>query len=694
MFNKILIANRGEIACRVIKSARKMGVATVAVYSDADRNSLHVKMADEAVHVGNSPVSESYIVIDGIMDAIRQTGAEAVHPGYGFLSENPKFARVLENEGVGFIGPPVGAIEAMGDKITSKKIAREANVSVVPGYMGLIGSADEAVRIADEIGYPVMIKASAGGGGKGMRIAWSGDEALEGYQSSKNEAASSFGDDRIFIEKFVTSPRHIEIQVLFDKFGNGIYLGERECSIQRRNQKVIEEAPSPFLDEQTRNAMGEQAVALARAVDYATAGTVEFIVDEDKNFYFLEMNTRLQVEHPVTELVTGIDLVEQMMRVAAGEKLSIKQEDVKLGGWAVESRLYAEDPYRGFLPSIGRLTRYRPPAERAAGPLQENGNWPGEAPTDDTAVRNDTGIYDGGEISMYYDPMIAKLCTWGCDRDTAIEAMRSALDSFEIEGIEHNLPFLSAVMDHPKFISGDISTAFIADEYPEGFRGVTPDESMQKKMAAGCAAMYRVAEIRRTRVSGRMDNHERHVGENWIVRLDGRSFPVSISADREGSTVTFEDGSSHRVASAWTPGCQLAELDVDGESLILKVGKIISGFRIRSRGADMNVQVLTPRQAELAALMPEKRQLDTSNLLLCPMPGLVVGIGVEEGQEVHEGQSLCTVEAMKMENILRAEKKGVVSKINVAPGDSLVVDDVIMEFEWRDRDGDSVAGSS
>jgi propionyl-CoA carboxylase alpha chain len=666
MFKKILIANRGEIACRVIKTARKMGIATVAIYSDADRNALHVRMADEAVHIGPAPASESYIVIDKVMAAVKATGAEAVHPGYGFLSENPKFAQALEAAGVAFVGPPVKAIEAMGDKITSKKIAQEAGVSTVPGYMGLIADAEEAVTISNQIGYPVMIKASAGGGGKGMRIAWTDEEAREGFQSSKNEAASSFGDDRIFIEKFVTQPRHIEIQVLCDTHGNGIYLGERECSIQRRNQKVIEEAPSPFLDEATRKAMGEQAVALAQAVGYASAGTVEFIVDGEKNFFFLEMNTRLQVEHPVTELITGVDLVEQMIRVANGEALSLTQADVKLKGWAMESRLYAEDPYRGFLPSIGRLTRYRPPEELAM---------------DGAVVRNDTGVFEGGEISMYYDPMIAKLCTWGHTRAEAIEGMRVALDSFEVEGIGHNLPFLSAVMDHPRFVSGDITTAFIAEEYPEGFTGVTLPEEALRAIAASTAAMHRVAEIRRTRVSGRMDNHERHVGEDWVVSLQGKSFGVVVAADREGATVRFEDGDTLRVTSDWTPGDQLARLDVDGRTLVLKVGKISGGFRIRTRGADLKVHVRTPRQAELAALMPEKLPPDTSKLLLCPMPGLIVKVNVAPGDEVQEGQALCTVEAMKMENILRAERKGVVTKVNAGPGDSLAVDDVIMEFE-------------
>ncbi|MGB1642619.1 MAG: acetyl-CoA carboxylase biotin carboxylase subunit [Paracoccaceae bacterium] len=666
MFSKILIANRGEIACRVIKTARKMGIKTVAIYSDADRNALHVAMADEAVHIGPPPANQSYIVIDKVMQAIRQSGAEAVHPGYGFLSENSKFAEALDAEGVAFVGPPVGAIEKMGDKITSKKIAQEAGVSTVPGYMGLIEDAEEAVRISQEIGYPVMIKASAGGGGKGMRIAWNDTEAREGFQSSKNEAANSFGDDRIFIEKFVTQPRHIEIQVLADSHGNCIYLGERECSIQRRNQKVVEEAPSPFLDPGTRKAMGEQACALAKAVGYTSAGTVEFIVDGEKNFYFLEMNTRLQVEHPVTELITGVDLVEQMIRVAHGEKLSIRQSDVKLNGWAIESRLYAEDPYRNFLPSIGRLSTYRPPAESS---------------TETSVVRNDTGVFEGGEISMYYDPMIAKLCTWAPDRLGAIEHMRLALDRFEVEGIGHNLPFLSAVMDHPKFVKGDMTTAFIAEEYPDGFEGVILDEAALKSIAASCAAMNRVAEIRRTKVSGRLDNHERKVGDDWVVTLQGTSFRVKIDADPKGSDVVFEDGVSLRVSGDWTPGKTLADMTVNGETLVMKIGKISGGFRVRNRGADLKVHVRTPRQAELAGWMIEKLPPDTSRLLLCPMPGMIVKVDVAEGEEVQEGQALCTVEAMKMENILRAEKKCTISKINVSAGESLSVDDVIMEFE-------------
>jgi propionyl-CoA carboxylase alpha chain len=666
MFKKILIANRGEIACRVMKTAKKMGIKTVAVYSDADKNALHVQMADEAVHIGPSAAAESYIVIDKIMAAIKETGAEAVHPGYGFLSENRLFAEALEAAGVAFIGPPAGAIESMGDKITSKKLAQEAGVSTVPGHMGLIEDADQAVKISKEVGYPVMLKASAGGGGKGMRIAWNDAEAREGFQSSKNEAAASFGDDRIFIEKFVTQPRHIEIQVLGDKHGNIIYLNERECSIQRRQQKVIEEAPSPFLDEATRKSMGEQSCALAAAVDYCSAGTVEFIVDGDQNFYFLEMNTRLQVEHPVTELITGIDLVEQMIRVAYGEKLAIKQSDIGINGWAIESRLYAEDPYRGFLPSIGRLTRYRPPAEEA---------------NEASVVRNDTGVYEGGEISMFYDPMIAKLCSWAPDRAAAIDVMRNALDEFEVEGIGHNIPFLSAVMDHPRFASGDITTAFIEEEYPDGFEGAVLTEDQLRRLAASAAAMYRVQEIRDARISGTMDNHEREVGTDWVISLGGCDFFVKIAADRQGADVQFADGVKYRVASDWVPGVALAVMDVDGQKLVAKVERQPSGYRMRHRGADLKVLVRSPRRFELAKHMIEKTPPDTSKLLLCPMPGLVVSLAVAVGDEVQDGQNLCTVEAMKMENVLKAERKGVVAKINAEAGDSLRVDDVIMEFE-------------
>ena len=667
MFKKILIANRGEIACRVIKTARKMGIATVAVYSDADRGALHVKMADEAVHIGPSPAAQSYLQVERILAAVQATGAQAVHPGYGFLSENRGFAAALEAAGVVFIGPPSSAIEAMGDKITAKKLALAAGVSTVPGFMGIIADAAEAVRVAGEVGYPVMIKASAGGGGKGMRIAWNEGEVAEGFASSQNEAAASFGDDRIFIEKFVTQPRHIEIQVLADKLGNCVYLHERECSIQRRNQKVIEEAPSPFLDEGTRAAMGEQACALARAVGYTSAGTVEFIVDAARRFYFLEMNTRLQVEHPVTELITGVDIVEQMIRVADGQALPFKQADLKINGWAMESRLYAEDPYRGFLPSIGRLTRYRPPAEG----VTERGG----------VVRNDTGVFEGGEISMFYDPMIAKLCTWGKTRAAAIDEMRLALDRFEVEGIGHNLPFVSAVMDHPRFVAGEITTAFIAEEYPEGFKGAVLDADGLRRVAAAAAAMNRVAEIRRTRISGTMDNHKRKVGDAWVVELQGQAYAVTIAADHDGSTVAFADGAQVRVSSDWQPGQVLARLEVDGAALVMKIAKIPMGFRVRLRGADLKVFVRSPRAAELAKLMLDKLPPDTSRLLLCPMPGLLVRLHVAEGDEVQEGQALATIEAMKMENILKAERRGVVKAVRAAAGDSMKVDAVILEFE-------------
>ncbi|PWK76020.1 acetyl/propionyl/methylcrotonyl-CoA carboxylase subunit alpha [Aminobacter sp. AP02] len=667
MFKKILIANRGEIACRVIKTAQKLGIATVAVYSDADREALHVKMADEAVHIGPAPSNQSYIVIQKIIDAIRQTGADAVHPGYGFLSENSNFAEALKAEGVAFIGPPPVAIEAMGDKITSKKIAASAGVSTVPGHMGLIEDANEAVKIANSIGYPVMIKASAGGGGKGMRIAWNDAEAREGFQSSKNEAKSSFGDDRIFIEKFVTQPRHIEIQVLGDQHGNLLYLGERECSIQRRNQKVIEEAPSPFLDAATRKAMGEQAVALGKAVGYFSAGTVEFIVDGDRKFYFLEMNTRLQVEHPVTELITGIDLVEEMIRVAAGEKLRFTQDDIKLNGWAIESRLYAEDPYRNFLPSIGRLTRYRPPVEGKR--------------DDGTVVRNDTGVFEGGEISMYYDPMIAKLCSWAPDRATAIEVMGRALDDFEVEGIGHNLPFLSAVMDHPRFRSGAITTAFIAEEYPDGFSGVAPSEADAKKLA-GVAALINLSMQRRgAQISGALANHQRPVGADWVVTLGGFTLPLQVKDGADGTVVAFDDGTALTVSSDWLPGHLHANFAVGGSSIGVKTARSGTGWRLRWRGMDVVAHVRSPRVAELAKLMPVKLPPDTSKMLLCPMPGVVTSILVKQGDEVEAGQSLATVEAMKMENVLRAERKGTVKRVAATAGESLAVDELIMEFE-------------
>ena len=672
MFKKILIANRGEIACRVIRTAEKLGIATVAVYSDADRDALHVRQADEAVHIGPAPSSQSYIVIDRILDAIRRTGADAVHPGYGFLSENANFAEALKTEGVAFIGPPPVAIEAMGDKITSKKIAASAGVSTVPGHMGLIEDADEAVRIAASIGYPVMIKASAGGGGKGMRIAWNEAEAREGFQSSKNEAKSSFGDDRIFIEKFVTQPRHIEIQVLGDQHGNVVYLGERECSVQRRNQKVIEEAPSPFLDAATRKAMGEQAVALAKAVGYHSAGTVEFIVDGEKNFYFLEMNTRLQVEHPVTELITGLDLVEEMIRVAAGQKLSFGQEDVRLDGWAVESRLYAEDPYRNFLPSIGRLTRYRPPAEGRQ--------------ADGTVVRNDTGVFEGGEISMYYDPMIAKLCTWAPGegapaRAAAIEAMSSALDDFEVEGTGHNLPFLSAVMGQQRFREGRLTTAYIAEEFPDGFSGVAASEEQARLLAAVAAFIHLGLARRGAGISGALANHPRAIGTDWVASLAGHEFPLRIAEDGARIAVAFADGRNLSVSSDWLPGASHAVFEVDGQRLGVKTTLNGSGMRLRWRGIDATAFVRSPRVAELARLMPAKLPPDTSKMLLCPMPGVVTSLAVQEGDTVEAGQALATVEAMKMENVLRAERRGTVKRIATKAGASLAVDELIMEFE-------------
>jgi len=665
MFQKILIANRGEIAVRVIRTARRMGLLTAAIHSEADARALHVALADEAHLIGPAPAAQSYIAIDRVMAAVRASGAQAVHPGYGFLSENPLFARALAAEGVAFIGPPESAIAAMGDKIASKRIAAQAGVSTVPGHLGVIADSEDAVRIAREVGYPVMIKASAGGGGKGMRIARDDAEAREGFTASRNEALASFGDDRLFIERYVERPRHIEIQVLADKHGNVVHLHERECSIQRRNQKVVEEAPSPFLDPRTRAAMGAQACALARAVGYESAGTVEFIVDGKRDFYFLEMNTRLQVEHPVTELVTGIDLVEQMIRVAAGEPLPFRQEDIPLNGWAIEGRVYAEDPYRRFLPSTGRLSRYRPPPE---------------GPVGDAVIRNDTGVEEGGEISRFYDPLIAKLNAWAPTREGAASAMADALDAFEIEGIGHNLPFLAAVMGHPRFRSGDISTAFIAEEFPDGFQGVTLPPAELRRVAAGAVAMHRVAEIRRARISGRLDNHERKVGTEWVVALSGEAFAVSIAADPQGADVTFADGASLRVEGAWTPGRTLARLVVGGAPLIARVQEATGGFRLRTRGADLRVRVRTPREAALAALMPAKAPPDTSRLLLCPMPGLLTRLMVAEGEEVEEGQPLATIEAMKMENTLKAERRGRVSALRAREGETLAVDQVILEF--------------
>ncbi|MBN8951947.1 MULTISPECIES: acetyl/propionyl/methylcrotonyl-CoA carboxylase subunit alpha [unclassified Rhizobium] len=668
MFKKILIANRGEIACRVIKTARRMGILTVAVYSDADRDALHVEMADEAVHIGPAPAAESYLVADKIIAACKETGAEAVHPGYGFLSERASFCAALEKEGIIFIGPKPKAIEAMGDKIESKKFANAAKVSTVPGHLGIIDDADHAERIAGEIGYPVMIKASAGGGGKGMRIAWSKDEVRDGFERARSEAKSSFGDDRVFIEKFVVDPRHIEIQVLADAHGNVVYLGERECSIQRRNQKVVEEAPSPFLDEATRKAMGEQSVALAKAVDYQSAGTVEFIVDRDRNFYFLEMNTRLQVEHPVTELVTGIDLVEQMIRVAAGEKLPFSQADIKLNGWAIESRLYAEDPYRNFLPSIGRLTRYRPPREGR---------------TEKSVVRNDTGVFEGAEISMYYDPMIAKLCTWAPTRLEAIEAMGEALDGFVVDGIEHNMPFLSALMKHPRWREGRLSTGFIAEEYPDGFAPVTPDEEQTALLSAIALSCSLIESNRRERHADRLRPASGTLQENWIVKIGSDYIPVALP---EGAvTIPLEmdmqiGGQTVTLSTDWRPGDAVWVGTIGGRKLTAQIRAVLNGLRIDWQGISVRTKVFTPRQAELDKLMPLKLPPDTSKLLLCPMPGLVVAIAVAEGQEVKAGETLAIVEAMKMENVLRAERDLVVGKINAKPGESLAVDAVIMEF--------------
>jgi propionyl-CoA carboxylase alpha chain len=674
MFQKILIANRGEIACRVIKTAKRMGIKTVAVYSDADRDAVHAGMADEKVFIGPAPAAQSYLLMDKIIDAAKQTGAEAIHPGYGFLSENAAFAERLKKEGIAFIGPNIEAIRAMGDKIESKKAASAARVSTVPGYLGVIESPDQAIRIANEIGYPVMIKASAGGGGKGMRIARSADEVREGFLTSTAEAKSSFGDDRVFVEKFVENPRHIEIQVLGDKHGKIVYVFERECSIQRRNQKVIEEAPSPFLDEETRRAMGEQAVALARAVKYESAGTVEFIVDPKKNFYFLEMNTRLQVEHPVTEMITGLDLVELMIRVAAGEKLPFKQEDLKIDGWAVESRVYAEDPFRNFLPSIGRLVRYRPPAEGQ--------RWDG------IVVRNDTGAEEGGEISMYYDPMIAKLITWGPTRETAIEAQAAALDAFYIDGIEHNIPFLSALMQHPRWRKGDLSTSFIAEEFKDGFKHREPEGEARDILVSVAASIDHLVNVRRRHISGQLPGAVGlKVGAVRVCRLGNLEQPLRVTGElSDGATVELldADGTVRRkltLHSNWWPGEPLWHGKViGGKELNVQVRPVLNGHDLSYDGVRAKAYVYTAREAELAALMPEKKAADTSKKLLCPMPGLVISIDVAEGQEVKAGETLAVVEAMKMQNVLKAERDVTISKLKAKQGDSLAVDAVIMEF--------------
>ena len=670
MFKKILIANRGEIACRIIKTARKLGIKTVAIYSDADRDGLHVEMADEAVAIGPPPAAQSYLLIDRVVEACRATGAEAVHPGYGFLSEREAFPVALEKAGIVFIGPNPRAIAAMGDKIESKKAAAKAKVSTVPGHLGEISDAKHAVKIAAEIGYPVMIKASAGGGGKGMRVAFNAKEAEEGFGSARSEAKSSFGDDRIFVEKFIENPRHIEIQVLGDKHGQVIYLGERECSIQRRNQKVIEEAPSPLLDAKTRKAMGEQAVALAKAVGYDSAGTVEFVAGQDRSFFFLEMNTRLQVEHPVTELVTGIDLVEQMIRVAAGEKLTIKQTDVKLSGWAVESRVYAEDPYRNFLPSIGRLSRYRPPQEGSA----LGGT-----------IRNDTGVFEGAEISMFYDPMIAKLVTHAATREAAIDLQADALDAFVIDGVEHNIPFLAALMQHPRWREGRLSTGFIAEEFKGGFKPRVPQGQELQLLAAVAIAIDHLANARRRQITDQMGGPAVRFASRRIAMVG----PERVEALVEGALgapikVTFDGKGKRRdvleLQSDWWPGQPVWTGMVHGRPVSVQVRPILNGYDLAHRGINARTRVYTEQEAALAALMPEKAPPDTSKLLLCPMPGLVKAIHVATGQEIKAGEALCVVEAMKMENILRAERDGVVKTIKAKPGDSLAVDAVIMEF--------------
>ncbi len=669
MFKKILIANRGEIACRVIKTARKMGIATVAVYSDADKDALHVEMADEAVHIGPPAASDSYLVIEKIIAACKSTGAEAVHPGYGFLSEREAFAQALVDNGIVFIGPNTRAIAAMGDKIESKKFAAAANVSTVPGYLGVIDDPAHAVKIADEIGYPVMIKASAGGGGKGMRIANTRDEVAEGFARAKSEAKSSFGDDRVFVEKFIVNPRHIEIQVLGDKHGNVIYLGERECSIQRRNQKVIEEAPSPLLDAATRARMGEQAVALAKAVDYDSAGTVEFVAGQDRSFYFLEMNTRLQVEHPVTELITGVDLVEQMIRVAAGEPLSLQQKDVKLTGWAVESRIYAEDPTRNFLPSTGRLVTYRPPAE---------------GHHDGVTLRNDTGVFEGGEISIYYDPMIAKLVTHAGDRLTAIEAQARALDEFVIDGIRHNIPFLSSLMQHQRWKDGRLSTGFIAEEYPDGFAPLVAEGETKHVLAAVAAAVDHVMNERKRQISGQLSSTRPVTfARERTVHLGKQAIQVSVEEGDAALIVSFDENEGHRhhLEADWQPGDPVWRGTIDGDMTAVQVRPILNGFQLAHAGVTVEARVYTRREAELVALMPEKKVPDTSKVLLCPMPGLVKQLLVTQGQEVKAGEALAMVEAMKMENVLRAERDVTVKKINAKEGDSLAVDAVIMEFE-------------
>jgi propionyl-CoA carboxylase alpha chain len=666
MFNKILIANRGEIACRIIKTARRMGIRTVAVYSEADNDALHVEMADEAVAIGAAPAAQSYLAIETIVAACLRTGAEAVHPGYGFLSERAAFAKALADARIVFIGPNIRAIEAMGDKIESKKFASAAGVSTVPGHLGSIESHDEAARIADGIGYPVMIKASAGGGGKGMRIAHTREEVAEGFARARSEAKSSFGDDRVFVEKFIVNPRHVEIQVMGDKHGNVVYLGERECSIQRRNQKVIEEAPSPLLDDKTRVAMGEQAVALAKAVHYDSAGTVEFVAGQDRSFYFLEMNTRLQVEHPVTELVTGIDLVELMIRSAAGEPLPLKQSDVKLAGWAVETRVYAEDPARGFLPSTGRLARYCPPAEGTRAGV---------------TVRIDDGVFEGGEISIHYDPMIAKLVTHAPDRLQAIDAQAKALDEFVIDGIRHNIPFLSALMQHPRWREGRLSTGFIAEEFPDGFHTPKPEGETERRLAVAAALIDHTLNERKRRISGQLrEPDEVRFELKRVVAMGKSRIALEIEPGKGGAAIVFADGRRVEVRSEWRPGDPLWRGAIDGADIVVQARPILNGHALSHAGVAVDARVFTRREAELARLMIDRKGVDGSRFLLCPMPGLIRLIAVKAGQDVKAGEQLCIVEAMKMENVLLAERDATIKAILAREGDSLAVDAVIMEF--------------
>ncbi len=661
MFDKILIANRGEIACRVIKSARNMGIKTVAVYSDADRDALHVRMADEAVHIGPSPSAQSYLLKDRILQACLDTSAQAVHPGYGFLAENSEFCESLAAAGIAFIGPKSHAIKAMGDKITSKKLADEAGVNTIPGFTGVLRDSDHAVEISNELGYPVMLKATAGGGGKGLRIARNDEECRDGFERAAGEALSSFGDDRMFVEKFIEESRHIEIQIMADSHGNVIHLNERECSLQRRHQKVIEEAPSPFLDEATRKEMGEQAVALARAVDYQSAGTVEFIVDPQRNFYFLEMNTRLQVEHPVTELITGIDLVELMIRVADGDVLPITQADVGINGWAIESRVYAENPFRNFLPSTGRLVYYRPPA-------------------DDDRVRVDTGVYEGGEVSMYYDPMIAKLITWGVNREEATAHMCSALDRFLIRGVSCNLSFLSALMVHPRFVEGNMSTTMIGEEYPDGFHPANVPHQDLTIMISVAASMLRGYRDRAAQIDGQLSGHERRVPNDWVVVMNNEHYPVSVVSAQGGHDVEY-NGDTYAVRSNWEFGQHLFSGTINGAEIFVQVERENQTYRLTHSGSQADVMVLSPRAADLLQYMPVKTPPDLSKFLLSPMPGLLVSLAVKEGDAVNAGEELAVLEAMKMENTLYAERDGVVAKINYEPGASLAVDDKIMELE-------------